>query len=133
MDQRWSILFLDNVRIIPYFISEMEKQMAAQIEEFSTITAKGQTTIPKAVRQALGVDYGGKIAFRIDKGGVTVARVDTQDDPAIDRFLDFIANDMRQRPQAIKALSPDLAARIATLIKGMDADLDAPIDGDVSL
>ena len=30
--------------------------MGAKIEEFSTITAKGQTTIPKAVRQALGVD-----------------------------------------------------------------------------
>ncbi len=107
--------------------------MVAQIEEFSTITAKGQTTIPKAVRQALGVDYGGKIAFRVDKRGVTLARVEAEDDPAIDRFLDFLADDIKQRPQAIKALSPDLAARIAALTEGMDLDLDAAIEGDVAL
>lgn len=107
--------------------------MVAQLEEFSTITAKGQTTIPKAVRQALGVDYGGKIAFRVDKRGVTVARVDEDEDPAIDRFLDFVADDIKRRPQAIKALSPDLAARIAALTEGIDADLDGTIDGDVSL
>lgn len=107
--------------------------MVAQIEEFSTITAKGQTTIPKAVRQALGVDYGGKIAFRVDKRGVTVARVDEDEDPVIDRFLAFVADDIKTRPQAIRALSPELAARIAALIEGMDVDLDAAIDGDVSL
>ena len=38
--------------------------MPALLEEISTITAKGQTTVPKSVRQALGVDYGGRIAFR---------------------------------------------------------------------
>lgn len=107
--------------------------MGVAIEEFSTITAKGQTTIPKAVRQALGVDYGGKIAFRVDKRGVTVARVDEDEDPAIDRFLEFMASDIRKHPEAIKALSPDLAARIAALTEGMEIDLDAGIDGDVSL
>ena len=107
--------------------------MAVAIEEFSTITAKGQTTIPKAVRQALGVDYGGKIAFRVDKRGVTVARVEDNEDPAIGRFLDFVAADIKRHPQAIKALSPDLAARIAALTEGVYVDLDAAIDGDVSL
>lgn len=107
--------------------------MVAQIEEVSTITAKGQTTIPKAVRQALGVDYGGKIAFRVDKRGVTLARVEADEDPAIGRFLDFMADDIKQRPQAIKTLSPELAARIAALTKGVDVDLDTAIDGDVSL
>jgi antitoxin PrlF len=107
--------------------------MVAQIEEFSTITAKGQTTIPKAVRQALGVDYGGKIAFRVDQRGVTVARVEADEDPAISSFLDFVADDIMKRPQAIKALSPALAARIAALTEGVEADLDAAIDGDVAL
>lgn len=37
--------------------------MGALLKEESTITAKGQTTVPKSVRQALGVDYGGRIAF----------------------------------------------------------------------
>jgi antitoxin PrlF len=38
---------------------EVERtDMAAIIEKTSTITAKGQTTVPNAVRQVLGVDYG---------------------------------------------------------------------------
>ena len=41
--------------------------MAALLKEESTITAKGQTTVPKAVRQALGVDYGGRLAFVVDE------------------------------------------------------------------
>jgi bifunctional DNA-binding transcriptional regulator/antitoxin component of YhaV-PrlF toxin-antitoxin module len=45
--------------------------MSVAIEEISTITAKGQTTVPKAIRQALGVDYGGRIAFRVSGKGVT--------------------------------------------------------------
>lgn len=107
--------------------------MDVVIEEFSTITAKGQTTIPKAVRQALGVDYGGRITFHIDQRGVTIARVDEDRDPAIDGFLDFLANDIKNHPAAIQALSPKLASRIAALTAGMEVDLDAVIDGDVTL
>ena len=106
--------------------------MAAKIEEFSTITAKGQTTIPKAVRQALGVDYGDKIVFRVDAHGVTLNRVEPQEEPAIDHFLLLLANNIRKRPQAIKALSPELAARIAALVEGVAIDLDAAIDGHVT-
>ena len=106
--------------------------MAARIEEFSKITAKGQTTIPKAVRQALGVDYGDKIAFRVDARGVTLARVEPQEEPAIDHFLLLLANNIRKRPQAIKALSPELAARIAALVEGVAIDLDYAIDGHVT-
>ena len=51
----------------------MESLMAISLEEISTITAKGQTTIPKAVRQALGVNYGGHIAFRVSVGGLPSA------------------------------------------------------------
>jgi antitoxin PrlF len=111
----------------------MEVRMDVTLEEISTITAKGQTTVPKAVRQALGVDYGGRIAFRVDGRGVTLARAEPQEDPAIDRFLDFLAGDLKARPEAVKALSPDLAARIAALTAGIPVDLDAEIDGDVSL
>ncbi|GLS99724.1 AbrB family transcriptional regulator [Sphingobium jiangsuense] len=108
--------------------------MPALLEEISTITAKGQTTVPKSVRQALGVDYGGRIAFRVDERGVTVHRADAEnDDPAIDSFLAFLATDIRRRPEALAALSPALAERIIGLTKGIAVDLDAPIDGDVEL
>lgn len=107
--------------------------MAVTLEEISTITAKGQTTVPKAVRQALGVDYGGRIAFRVDGRGVTLARAEDAEDPAIGCFLNFLADDIKGRPEAVKALSPDLAARIAALTAGISVDLDAEIVGDVVL
>ena len=108
--------------------------MAVTLEEVSTITAKGQTTIPKSVRQALGVSYGGKIAFRVDARGVSVHRADAEiDDPAIDRFLDFLARDIQSRPVAILALSPTLAAKITALTQGIEVDFDEEIDGKIDL
>ncbi|QOV96554.1 type II toxin-antitoxin system PrlF family antitoxin [Novosphingobium sp. ES2-1] len=107
--------------------------MAISLEEISTITAKGQTTIPKAVRQALGVDYGGRIAFRVSDGGVTVCRADEDEDPAIDSFLSFLAADLKRHPETVKALGPELAARISALTADVPVDLDDAIDGDVAL
>lgn len=109
--------------------------MVALLEEISTITAKGQTTIPKSVRQALGVDYGGRIAFRVDgKRNVTVYRADDEhDDPAIDEFLVFLARDIECRPEALEPLSPNLVKRIEKLTKDIPVDLDEAIDGDVEL
>jgi len=108
--------------------------MPALLEEVSTITAKGQTTIPKSVRKALGVDYGGQIAFRVDEHGVTVHRADdNRDDPAIGSFLAFLARDIKNRPEAVVALSPALAERLGKLTEGVKVDLDAPIEGDVGL
>ena len=62
----------------------------AIVEEVCTITAKGQTTVPKAVRQALGVGYGGRIAFRVEGGAVTVRALPEAgdaEDPALAPFL----------------------------------------------
>lgn len=108
--------------------------MSAMLEEISTITAKGQTTVPKSVRTALGVDYGGKIAFRVDERGVSVHRAEVvNEDPAIDRFLAFLADDIARRPEAVTTLTPALAERLAALTEGVKVNLEAPIDGDVDL
>lgn len=107
--------------------------MRRTIEEVSTITAKGQTTVPKAVRKALGVDYGGRIAFRVGPSGVTVVRADETEDPALDAFLAFLAADVQRRPDQLAALSPELAARIAALTEGVESDPEAAIHGDVAL
>jgi len=45
--------------------------------EQSTITAKGQTTLPKAVREALGVSPGDTVKYWIDEDG-TVRIVKTR-------------------------------------------------------
>jgi antitoxin PrlF len=42
------------------------------IHEVATLTSKGQITLPKSIRQALGVDTGGKVAFDLRGGEVVV-------------------------------------------------------------
>jgi antitoxin PrlF len=49
----------------------------------SKLTSKSQTTVPQAVRLALGLEPGDEIAYRIDDGQVvlTKARPLVRDDP----------------------------------------------------
>ena len=102
--------------------------MATLIREYSTITVKGQTTVPKSVRQALGVDYGGRIAFSVNENGVTVHRADDED-PAIASFLNFLSNEIKLHPETLSAFSPSVVARINELTAGMKADIDGSING----
>jgi len=46
---------------------------------FGKLTAKAQTTLPKEVREALGVKPGDMLVYRIAKGKVTLARAEALD------------------------------------------------------
>lgn len=108
--------------------------MATIVQERSRITAKGQTTVPKAVRQALGVSYGGEIAFVVDEQGVSVRRVETDEtDPVIRTFLGFLEQDMLRNPQNVAAFPASLADRMAALALQVTIDLDEGIEGPVAL
>lgn len=108
--------------------------MATRVEERSKITSKGQTTVPIAVRRALGVDLGGEIAFVVGDDGVRVRRVGAEEaDPVIDSFLHFLATDMTRNPQSVQAFPSDLAKRMAALTADMPIDLDEDIDGPVAI
>jgi AbrB family looped-hinge helix DNA binding protein len=54
-----------------------------------SVTSKGQVTIPKQVRQALGITPGSKVEFDLDRGGARLRLVKKQtpsrveDGPAI--------------------------------------------------
>ncbi|MEY4284546.1 MAG: hypothetical protein RL111_1221 [Pseudomonadota bacterium] len=103
------------------------------IHEVATITSKGQITLPKAIRQALGVDYGGKVAFDLQGSQVVVTRADESihEDPAIGAFLALLEKDIRTG-QRVCALPDDLVqAMRATLTQPID--LEAEIEGDVAL
>ena len=80
------------------------------IREVATITAKGRITLPKAVRQALGVDVGAKVAFKLhDDGQIVVSRADAEhEDPAIAAFLHLLAGDI-QAGRHVRAMPDDLA------------------------
>lgn len=107
------------------------------VEEVCTITAKGQTTVPRAVRQALGVGYGGRIAFRVEDGTVTVHALLEEDaaDPALAPFLALLEADLGARPaEAVQPLTPDLADRLDALADEVgEVGPDEAIEGEVSL
>ena len=103
------------------------------IHEVATITSKGQITLPKPIRQALGVDIGGKVAFDLLGSQVIVTRVENEfhEDPAIEGFLALLEKDIASG-QHISTLPRDLARSMLSAIK-RPVDLNEDIDGDVAL
>ena len=108
--------------------------MPTVIQERSKITAKGQTTVPKAVRQVLGVSYGGEIAFVVDDRGVSVQGVESEEaDPVIAAFLGFLEQDMLRNQHNVVAFPRSLPERMAALTEQIEIDLTHDSDGPVAL
>ena len=103
------------------------------VHEVATMTAKGQITLPKSIRQALGVDVGAKVAFELHEDGqVVVSRADAEhEDPAIGAFLDLLAGDLRAG-RHVRALPDDLARDMLEHAE-REAGPDEDIGGDVDL
>ena len=108
-------------------------QIMSIIHEVATMTAKGQITLPKTVRQALRVDVGSKVAFEFqDDGQIVVSRADAEhEDPAIVAFLDLLAGDI-QAGRHVQAIPDDLAQDMLEYAQ-CDAGPDEDIDGEVAL
>lgn len=53
------------------------------------ITAKAQTTIPRAVRRALGLKPGDEVVWEIDGDHVIMARARAETDPFVGNFSSF--------------------------------------------
>jgi antitoxin PrlF len=104
----------------------------SSIQEQATLTSKGQLTLPKSIRQALGVSTGGKVCFELRGNEVVVTRADGEhEDPAIGAFLGLLEQDIRQGKQ-LGSLPQDLAkAMLASLAQAVDQD--EIIEGDVEL
>ena len=125
--------YIDKVRIIPYNdgISIGRVAMPA-IHEVATLTSKGQITLPKSIRQALGVDTGGKVAFDLRDGEVVVTRADAEhEDPAIAAFLSLLARDI-EAGRNVRGLPEDLARTMLehaghNVVLGDDFDEDVEI------
>lgn len=102
------------------------------IHEQATLTSKGQITLPKAIRQALGVSPGAKVSFELRGNEVVVTRVDAEhDDPAIGAFLEVLEADIRQGKH-VGSLPEELGrAMLANLEHSVDLDED--IEGEVAL
>jgi antitoxin PrlF len=95
----------------------------------STLTDRYQTTVPDIVRKTLGLNKRDKIAYVINSdGSVTIARSEvTENDPILDKFLGFLAQDIEQNPQNIQPITSKTLERIQSLVADLDIDLDAPL------
>ena len=95
----------------------------------STLTDRYQTTVPDAVRKVLGLKKRDKICYTIQsEGQVVISRAEqTESDPVLGKFLNFLARDMEKNPQHLKAISSDLVNRVQSLVSEVDVDFDAPL------
>ncbi|MBD2776187.1 type II toxin-antitoxin system PrlF family antitoxin [Iningainema tapete] len=95
----------------------------------STLTDRYQTTIPDAVRKVLGLNKRDKICYTIQPDGqVVISRADnTESDPVLGQFLNFLARDIEKNPQHIQVISSDLVSHVQSLVAEVDLDLDAPL------
>ncbi len=102
------------------------------VVEQAKLTSKGQITLPKSIRQALGVSTGGRLRFELRGDEVVVTRAEQEhNDPAIGAFLALLEADIRQG-QHIGVLPDDLE-RVMQETLQEPVNLDEEIEGDVVL
>jgi antitoxin PrlF len=107
--------------------------MPVTLEAESTLTDRYQTTVPETVRRALGLKKRDKIQYAIRAGGeVVLTRCNREeaDDPALGRFLDFLANDIATHPERLQMLDESLVQRVQSLVGHVAVDLDTPLSED---
>jgi len=103
------------------------------IHETATVTSKGQITLPKPIRQALGISVGERIVFDLRGTEVIVSKAEESEhiDPAIMAFLSLLEQDI-QSGIHLSSLPDDL--KLAMLShQDHSIDLDEEILGDVEL
>jgi antitoxin PrlF len=108
--------------------------MAAILELEATVTERGQTTVPAAIRRMLALGKRDAIVFRgMPDGTVVIAKKESSeaDDPALGRFLAFLESDIATHPHAIRPVSAKLLREAKELVAGVDVgDIDAPLPED---
>jgi antitoxin PrlF len=100
----------------------------------ASITERGQTTVPAAIRKMLALGKRDQVVFRgLADGSVVIAKKEPQvedGDPVIGKFLEFLARDMAKEPARIRPVPRSLISRGKALVKGVRVDLDAPLPDD---
>ena len=103
------------------------------VEAIATISSKGQFTLPKPLRDALGLVEGAKVRCLQDGDGLRIEKFEEDGaDPALTAFLGLIEKDIAEE-RALAPLPSSLEARLRAAAAGIEADDDAPIEGDVAL
>ncbi len=95
----------------------------------STLTDRYQTTVPEPIRKALHLHKREKIRYTLQPdGNVLLSRADESDnDPILNQFLTFLAQDINQHPERLQILNHDLVAHVSSLVAGVEMDLNASL------
>lgn len=95
----------------------------------STLTDRYQTTVPDPIRKVLGLNKRDRICYTIGSDGqVTISRADnSNNDPLLEKFIDFLARDIQANPQHLQSVDSDLVNRIQGLVAQVNLDLDVPL------
>jgi len=102
----------------------------ATLEVVSTLTDRYQTTVPETVRRVLQLGKRDKIHYTIRPSGEVVlsrAEVTEDDDPVLGRFVDFLASDIANHPERLKAIDAGIVQRLQALSGNIEVDLDATL------
>ena len=106
--------------------------MTATLALKSTLTDRYQTTVPDAVRRVLHLGKRDRINYSILPDGVVLlSRAESSsEDPALEKFLAFVAQDIESHPQKLSTIDSVWLNRVQSLVKGVEFDLDAPLSQD---
>jgi antitoxin PrlF len=72
---------------------------------YSRMTSKGQVTVPKAVREILGIEPGDRLAFRIAENGVVSVEPETVE-------LTALRGALKPRRRGVTLADMDAAIRV---------------------
>ncbi len=114
-------------------MGRIQEDTMARFAATATVSSKGQVTLPKPIRSALGVSSGTKLGFTMvgDEMRIKKIEADGHHDPALDAFLEFLSKDI-----ANGNLRADLPADVAAYARTRDLskiDVKEVIEGDVAL
>jgi antitoxin PrlF len=102
------------------------------LEIEATITERGQTTVPAAIRKMLGIHKGAVVFKALADGTVLIEpkQEESEEDPAIAAFLAFLEKDIREHPERLVPLTQELLDESYRIVGDIDIDLDAPLEDD---
>jgi antitoxin PrlF len=102
------------------------------LEIEATVTKRGQTTLPSAIRKVLKVTAAeDRIVYRVLKdGSVLLTKKESPGDPIIAAFLAFIATDIGNNLGSLRPVTPEWLTGLQQLVKGVNIELDAPLSED---
>jgi len=118
------------VRHMQCVVTEAEMDV---LEIEATITERGQTTVPAAIRKVLHAEKRGTVIFRLSATGeITLSRKPTEEiqDPVVGKFLAFLAKDMLAAPDRLKPVTVEWVEKMRGLVAGVEFDIDQPLSDD---